>query len=91
MHLFLENDWKVTGDVVSFGHDIGASWLLHEAAEQLGNEIVIRRTDRASRNMANAAAGGLDKDGGLWYEAGSDFRNWIYERHWWPQSEAMVG
>ena len=91
MHLFFENDWMVIGDVVSFGHDIEASWLLHEAAEVLDNESWIKKTSQVSINMVEAASKGLDEDGGLWYEASSDMKRWIYEKHWWPQAEAMVG
>ena len=41
--------------------------------------------------MANAAAKGLDDDGGLWYEYEPDVNFLIKEKHNWPQAEAMVG
>lgn len=43
-----------------------------------------------SISLANAAAEGLDSDGGLWYE--KEINNQlIKEKHWWPQAEAMIG
>ena len=41
--------------------------------------------------MAAAAAEGLDKDGGLWYEYEPATKHLIKEKHSWPQAEAMVG
>lgn len=36
-----------------------------------------------------AAAEGLDRDGSLWYE--QENNTLIYEKHSWPQAEAMIG
>lgn len=91
MHLFFENDWTVQGHIVSFGHDIEASWLLLEAAEVLGDAELITRTKQTAIKMTDAARRGLDLDGGLWYEASQNFQHWIYEKHSWPQAEGMVG
>jgi mannobiose 2-epimerase len=34
---------------------------------------------------------GLDKDGGLWYELNSKTGEKTFEKHWWPQAEALIG
>ena len=41
--------------------------------------------------VAEAAASGLDADGGLWYEYDAAKEHLIKEKHSWPQAEAMVG
>lgn len=35
LDLYFTMDWKPVGDIVSYGHDIEASWLLWEAVEEL--------------------------------------------------------
>jgi mannobiose 2-epimerase len=41
--------------------------------------------------MANAAAKGIDSDGGMWHEYDMATHHLVKEKHWWPQAEAMVG
>ena len=41
--------------------------------------------------IAQAAAKGLDSDGGLWYEYDVSQQHLTREKHSWPQAEAMVG
>jgi len=84
--LFFDTGWAPQSDVISYGHDIEAGWLLLEAAEVLGDNALIQKCRDNAVIMATAAARGLDEtDGGLWYE------NHILEKHWWVQAEAMVG
>lgn len=33
----------------------------------------------------------IDKDGGMWYEYEEASDEMIYEKHSWPQAEAMIG
>ena len=44
-----------------------------------------------SIRIADAAAEGLDKDGGLWYEYDAVQDHLIMQKHSWPQAEAMIG
>lgn len=88
--LFFDENWTQKSDVVSFGHDIEASWLLLEAAEAIQDEPLITQTKAASLKMAVASLSGLDRDGGMWYEREGD-GSLIQEKHWWVQAEAMVG
>jgi len=87
--LFFDEDWKERSDIISYGHDIEASWLLHEAALATGDNEWITKTSTLALQIATAAAEGLDTDGGLWYEMENG--RLIREKHWWPQAEAMVG
>ena len=87
--LFFDEAWKPKSSRMSFGHDIEAAWLVQAAAETINDKPLTEEIKAWSMNVANAAAEGLDADGGLWYE--KDGEGWIKEKHWWPQSEAMVG
>ena len=62
--------WRVRSDTYTFGHDIEASWLLCEAAEELGDAALLRANPRrrpcAWRRLVRDE--GLDADGGLYYE-----------------------
>lgn len=89
--LFFDDQWHSRSNALSYGHDIEAAWLVQEAAEILGDEALIERVKGRSVQVADAAARGLDQDGGLWYEKDLDQNHLVKEKHWWPQSEAMVG
>jgi mannobiose 2-epimerase len=91
LHLFMTEDWKVRSSILSFGHDVEASWLLYECAEISGNELYIDRYKKIALQLADAAAEALDTDGGMWYEYDPAIDYWIKEKHSWPQAEAMVG
>ncbi|HEY1113181.1 MAG TPA: AGE family epimerase/isomerase [Chitinophagaceae bacterium] len=89
--LFFDEAWKAKSGIVSYGHDIEAAWLLQEAAEVVGDEALLGQVKERSVKIAAAAAKGLDKDGGLWYEWDGAEQHLVKEKHWWPQGEAMVG
>ncbi len=89
--LFFDEKWRVKSNLISYGHDIEAAWLLQEAAEIAGDKEHVEKITLQSVRLANAAAEGLDSDGGLWYEYDINGRHLIKEKHWWPQAEAMVG
>ena len=89
LYLFFDEEWQVKGDIVSYGHDIEAAWLLLEAAEIIGDDEMVGKIKLISVKMAAAAAKGLDIDGGLWYEV--EHGKLVYQKHSWPQAEAMVG
>lgn len=91
LSLFFKNDWTPTANLISYGHDIEAAWLVPEASSVLGNKDLLAAADLASLKIASAAAEGLDGDGGLWYERDAGTQHLIRQKHWWPQAEAMVG
>lgn len=89
--LFLDEKWVPKSNTISFGHDIEAAWLLLEAAEIIYNKPLIEQVKELSMKMTYAAANGLDKDGGLWYEYEPSTNRLVKEKHWWVQAEAMIG
>jgi mannobiose 2-epimerase len=90
LHLFFDEDWQVKGEVISWGHDIEAAWLLCEAAEAVGNTVLTDKVRPLSLKLAAGAMEGIDDaDGGLWYEKESG--TLVAQKHSWPQAEAMVG
>jgi mannobiose 2-epimerase len=91
MILFFDEDWNGKSDIISYGHDIEASWLLLEAAEVIEDHQLVNEIKELAVKMANASMEGLDQDGSLWYEKEPSEDHIIKEKHWWVQAEAMVG
>ena len=91
LNLFFDEGWNPRGNIHSYGHDIEAAWLLQEAAEVVGDAALIQKLQSLSKSIAQAAAEGLDADGGLWYEYNAGENILTREKHSWPQAEAMVG
>jgi mannobiose 2-epimerase len=89
--LFFDEDWNSRSGLVSYGHDIEATWLLQEAAEVIEDNLLMEKLTKINVAIAGAAIEGIDKDGGLWYEYEPDNNSLIKEKHWWVQAEAMVG
>ena len=91
LHLFFDDHWKVKSSVISFGHDIEASWLLQEAAEILDDPILIDRTKDAAIKIVRAVEDqGMTEQGALINEIHEDGSR-DTDIHWWPQAEALVG
>ncbi len=88
LNLFFDEQWNCRSTIVSYGHDIEASWLLYEAASALGEGDSVRE---ASLRVAQAALEGLAGDGSLYYERDDAKGHFDRDRHWWVQSEAVVG
>lgn len=89
--LFFDDDWNSKYPLVSFGHDIEASWLLHEAALVSGDGELLGKTVPAVRKIACAAEEGLLSDGGMIYEMNVESGAVDADRHWWVQAETVVG
>ncbi|MES1213879.1 MAG: AGE family epimerase/isomerase [Bacteroidota bacterium] len=91
MTLFFKETWQPTSTVISYGHDIEASWLLWEAAEVLGDAALKTKCKNVSMQMAKAASEGLADNGALNYEYDPVTKHRDDSKQWWPEAEAMIG
>lgn len=91
LDLFFDERWTVKSSVVSFGHDIEASWLLHEAAELIRDKALLKHVQSKSLQVIKAVEiNGLSPEGALYNEL-KENGSLDKSIHWWPQAEAMVG
>ena len=91
LNLFFEEDWTNKYRIYSYGHDIEASWLIHEAALVLGDPEVLKRIEPIIIRIAQAADEGLNPNGSMIYENFLDKQKIDRELHWWVQAENVVG
>lgn len=91
LDLFFNEDWVSKYRIVSYGHDIEASWLIHEAALVLGDKEVLAKVEPLVEYIAAAADEGLLSDGSMIYETFLDKKQDEADRHWWVQAENVVG
>ena len=91
LDLFFDDDWTSKYRIISYGHDIEASWLIHEAALVLGDPEVLAKVEPLVEYIAAAADEGLTPDGAMVYEMLEDKGKTDTERHWWVQAENVVG
>lgn len=91
LQLFFDDDWNSKYQIVSYGHDIEASWLLHEAALVLGDKRLINRLESIVIEIAEAASEGFLSEAGMIYETHAERAAIDADRHWWVQAETIVG
>jgi len=89
--LFFSNDWKLDTDRISYGHDIEAAWLIHEAALVVGDAELLKRARQVAVEIARVTAEqAIEPDGSLLYEGAPNGVTLTY-KEWWPQAEGAVG
>lgn len=91
LQLFFDDDWESRHHIISYGHDIEASWLIHEAALVLGDKQLLAEIEPYVIDIAEAAAEGFLPGGGMIYELHADASSIDADRHWWVQAETIVG
>ncbi len=91
LQLFFDDDWNSKYDIVSYGHDIEASWLIHEAALVLADKELIDKVSPFVKSIASAASEGLDNAGRMIYEKKNATNEIDSNYHWWVQAETVVG
>jgi cellobiose epimerase len=90
LELFFDRDWSVHGRYDSYGHDIEFSWLFHEAAEVLEDDVLKEKITELSLKIADVQLKeGLNSQGAMIYEKEGD----VLKKNisWWVQAEAIVG
>jgi len=91
LKLFFNENWVEKPDVISYGHDIEAAWLLQWCAEVIDDNNLIKVFQKYAVEIAKVTKEGIDVDGGLWYEFDPKENIMIAEKHWWPQAELWIG
>lgn len=89
--LFFDEKWNSKSNSFSYGHDIEAAWLIHEAAIEIDNPKLLELVRTKVIPIVDAALEGYQSDGSLAYEFEADKKHMDTERHWWVQAETMVG
>ena len=90
--LFFDLSWTVKSSIISFGHDIEGSWLLTEAAEELGNEKLLKEMKNVAIKLVDRTImEGTDTSNSLFYEYDKKTGKIDFDKHWWSQAEAMTG
>ncbi len=95
LRLFLQEDWTPVSDDFSYGHDIEYSWLITEAAEEIGDPALVAAAKKSAIAIAETTQReGVDQDGGVMGEGDAHgvkhTRAGTY-KEWWPQAEASIG
>lgn len=91
LQLFFNDDWESQYRIISYGHDIETSWLLHEAALVLGDKTLLDEVEPRVIDIAEAGTEGFLTTAGMLYEQNVDTASIDADRHWWVQAEAIVG
>lgn len=92
LRLFMSDEWEIQHELISYGHDIEAAWLLPYCAGIIRNTELQNALQKLAPRITDAALRGWDDlGGGIWYEYEPATNQVIREKHWWPQSEAQVG
>ncbi len=91
LDLFFDDQWNGQRNIKSYGHDIEASWLLHESAQQLNEQAMLKETNILVQHLAKAAIEGLNADGSMIYESSETTGKVDLQRQWWVQCENVIG
>jgi mannobiose 2-epimerase len=90
-HHFFDEQWRVRSDTYTFGHDIEGTWLLCEAAEELGDALLLGRVRAVALQMAEVVLKeSFTASGAIYYE-GKGGKTIDHGRECWPQAEAAIG
>lgn len=91
LNLFFDENWECRSTITSYGHDIESSWLLYEAVLELHDPVLTEKAKEICLKIVEASKEGLHPDGSLIYEKDTATGHTDFDRHWWPQAEAVVG
>ncbi|HEY5499096.1 MAG TPA: AGE family epimerase/isomerase [Bacteroidales bacterium] len=91
LDLFFDENWVCKSTLISYGHDIEASWLLEEAAIVLGDSNLLTDVRQEVEKIAEASLEGVQTNGSIINEKNFFTGHLDTNCDWWPQAEAMVG
>jgi len=89
LYLYFDIEWNSKSEMISYGHELEAAWILQKAAEAIRHKGWTITMKSLALRIAEVACEGLDGKGGLYRESSHD--QFVMEKHWWSQAEAMVG
>ncbi|GKX65032.1 AGE family epimerase/isomerase [Inconstantimicrobium mannanitabidum] len=87
--IFFDEEWNVTIDVKSFGHDIETCWLIDRAAEVIGDKEVTEDVRSYIPKVAAKIHELAYSDHGMNNECVEGKLD--TDRIWWVQAEAVIG
>ena len=82
---FFDDNWNGRRDIISYGHDIEAAWLLNEALNVLGDDRLTAKVIPVTTRIALASVDGIRPDGSMVYEDKDE------SRQWWVLCEQVTG
>ena len=88
--LFFDDDFHRQDGIISYGHDIEASWLLLETAQVLADPGILEKALAQTARIADAALEGRCVDGSMVYERHAN-GSYDDDKHWWVQAENVIG
>ncbi|MBN2434416.1 MAG: AGE family epimerase/isomerase [Spirochaetes bacterium] len=90
--LFFDENWNPRSNIISYGHDIEASWLIWDAAKTINDEglcnIILPFVLKIAKTFKKE---GIFNKGAVVYEYFPDSNKADTDRHWWTQVEAIEG
>lgn len=91
LDLFFDDEWHGKRNIESYGHDIEASWLLHETALVLDDDAILKAEEPIIKDIATAADEGMQPDGSMIYEHWKNSGKTDTQRQWWVMCECIIG
>ncbi|MEM5947094.1 AGE family epimerase/isomerase [Spirochaetia bacterium 38H-sp] len=89
--LYFSEDWKRLDKIISYGHDIEASWLLTEAAELLWQDKLPEDFKKLISAITEFYLDYLTENNYSLPNERREDNSMDEERVWWVQAEAFVG
>jgi mannobiose 2-epimerase len=91
LDLFFDDNRKTKSTIISYGHDIEASWLIEEAARVPGDQELLHKVQKICIKIAEASCKGLQSDESPICKFNKTKNHIDKDKRWWVQSEAIVG
>jgi mannobiose 2-epimerase len=90
LKLFFDKKWESQSTAISYGHDIEAAWLLHEATEVLEDSFLTAKWEEIALKISDAASKGFMPDGSLIHEYDLSTHHADTHREGWVSADGMV-